>query len=301
MRKLLPFALLALISCSSSAWGQDYLKSFPHNLETRYFQFYFRQNEMKVCQIARFADQYISIINRDFFKADFPYPMKALVLEDEQRFGEYLRTELHENMPTPFGIYLFDRGLFATYESSGLGTFAHEILHPLVEGNLQDRPLWAMEGIPTFFEKFYGYWEGDKLVVYWGYQNPWRIALIGDGLKNLDLVEIVNSTNSQGRYRESDLRMVSMFLWDQGKFQKFLRLIQQKNRNGFPSYLEAAFEMPLNKIVPLWNRYLAEVDSQREQIKNFPSSTILPNRYQFQDFMNHFGLKYDANHQSTGL
>jgi hypothetical protein len=36
-----------------------------------------------------------------------------------------------------------------------------------------------MEGIPTFFEKFYGYWKDDEPVVYWGFQNPWRIDQLG--------------------------------------------------------------------------------------------------------------------------
>jgi hypothetical protein len=65
------------------------------------------------------------------------------------------------------GVFLYKYNLFATYEDSGLGTFAHEIMHPLVERNLKDRPEWAIEGIPTFFEKFYGYWRGDELIVNW--------------------------------------------------------------------------------------------------------------------------------------
>jgi len=28
-----------------------------------------------------------------------------------------------------------------------------------VERDLKDPPIWAIEGIPTFFEKFYGYYQ----------------------------------------------------------------------------------------------------------------------------------------------
>src|SRR5215469_15849002 len=119
------------------------------------------------------------------------------------------------------GLFLYKYNLFATYEDSGLGTFAHEIMHPLVERNLRDRPAWAIEGIPTFFEKFYGYWRDDELVVNWGFQNPWRIKELGANLARLDLQGILATTAGAGE-RESEQRLVSIFLWEQGKFKQFL-------------------------------------------------------------------------------
>src|SRR5262249_4571125 len=96
---------------------------------------------------------------------------------------------------------------FARYEDSGLGTFAHEIMHPLVERNLRDRPPWAIEGIPSFFEKFYGYWRDGELVVNWGFQNPWRIKELGANLARLDLPTILAAT--AGGEKESEQRLVS--------------------------------------------------------------------------------------------
>ena len=71
-------------------------------------------------------------------------------------------------------------------------------MHPLVERNLRDRPAWAIEGIPTFFEKFYGYWRDDELVVNWGFQNPWRIKKLGANLAQLDLQGILATTAGAG-------------------------------------------------------------------------------------------------------
>src|SRR5260370_355914 len=68
-----------------------------------------------------------------------------------------------------FGIYLYSNKLLATYEDSGLGTFTHETFHAFVERDLKSRPAWADEGVPTFFEKFYGYWKNDELVLVWGF------------------------------------------------------------------------------------------------------------------------------------
>lgn len=235
------------------------------------------------------------MLNRDFFKADFDYPIGVLVLEDRARFKTFLQTELHIADPPNFGVYLFKYKLFVTFEDSGLGTFAHEILHPLVERNLKDRPAWAMEGIPTFFEKFYGYWKNDELVVQWGFQNPWRIEQLGTNLTHLDLRQTVADPQTSANMvvverNESDLRMVSMFLWEQGRFQNFLQLIAAHKKNGYSSYFEAAMEMPVEKIVPLWQSYLENVATQRGKILTLPGSAILQNESDFKNFALFHGI-----------
>jgi hypothetical protein len=281
-RSILYWCLLAL---PAATMAQSFLEQFPYHQQTRYFEFYCKRNPQRMAGITRFADGFITLLNRDFFKADFDYPIRVLVLEDRARFQEFLRREIHDPDPPGFGIYLGKHKLFATYEDSGLGTFAHEIMHPLVERNLRNRPLWAMEGIPTFFEKFYGYWEQDDLVVHWGYQNPWRIEALGTNLIHLDLHAILGTTQSQGQYHESDLRMVSMFLWEQGRFQRFLRLIERGEMNGYKSYFEAALEMPVEQAVPLWQDYLDKVAARRSEIVRLPPSAILANESDWGRFM----------------
>ena len=277
--------LIPLIAAS-----QDYLAQFPLRQQTKYFDFRYKQHPEKIKAIARFADGFISVVNRDFFKADFDYPIRVLVLEDRASFQKYLRQQFGVIDPPNFGIFLYRYNLFATYEDSGLGTFAHEIMHPLVERNLKDRPIWAIEGIPTFFEKFYGYWQDDELVINWGYQNPWRIDMLGTNLAQLDLKKIVSTTQTPGEYRESDRRLVSVFLWEQGKFKEFLHLIQTQEKNGYNSYFEAAMEMPIDRIVPLWQSYLNTIDGRRSQIMRLPTSIILPDKPAFQKFNEIYGI-----------
>ncbi len=290
MRYLLIVITIFLVAFSCSE--KNYLDHFPHHKKTKYFHFYFRLNEKKVIETAKFTDQFIEIINKEFFNVDFEYPITALVLEDRGKFQDFLRKAFKIKNPPSFGIYLPKHKLFATYEGSGLGTFTHEILHPLVDKNLKKRPVWAKEGIPAFFEKFYGYWEGDQVVVSWGYQNPWRIEVLGDNLPRLDLESIIRSRNYQTKYRQSDLRIVSMFLWDHGKFKKFLKLIAAGEKNGYQTFFEAAFDKKLKDIIPLWEKYLKDVYSKRDNIKKIPPSTILRNRLEFERFMTFFGLDF---------
>lgn len=148
VRKILICGLLLL---PVAAGSQDFAAGFPYHKKTEYFDFYYLRDSPKIPEITRFAGGFVRLVNRDFFKADFDYPIRVLVFEDRAQFKQFLVQQLHDADPPNFGVYVFKYKFFATYEDSGLGTFAHEILHPLVERNLKDRPQWAMEGIPTFF------------------------------------------------------------------------------------------------------------------------------------------------------
>jgi hypothetical protein len=271
-------------------WSQDFTSQFPYHKQTQYFDFYYLRESPRISQITRFADGFVRLVNRDFFKADFDYPIRVLVFENREQFKQFLIEQLHIPDPPNFGVYVYRYKFFATYEDSGLGTFAHEILHPLVERNLPDRPQWAMEGIPTFFEKFYGYWQNGELVAYWGYQNPWRIQQLGDNLAMLDLKTAVADTeqtqaSSAVERTESSWRMVSVFLWQQGRFKRFLNLVATHDKASYPTYFEAAMEMPFAKILPLWQDYLNDVVAHHTSILLLPASTILDDQSEFNTFV----------------
>ena len=288
--KRLILGLLPLLLWSTVVHSQEYLEQFPLRQQTRYFDFRYKRNPDQIKIIAKFADGFIDEVNRDFFRADFAYPIRVLVLEDRASFQDFLRRQFGVANPPNFGIFLFQFNLFATYEDSGLGTFAHEIMHPLVERNLRDRPVWAIEGIPTFFEKFYGYWEHGEPVLSWGYQNPWRIEMLGTNLTQLDLKKILSTTETPGKYQESDRRLVSVFLWEQGKFKKFLQLVKKGEKSGYDSYFEAAMEMPVDAIVPLWRNYLKRIAGERDEIMYLPPSTVAPDKSAFQKFIKLYGI-----------
>ena len=157
--------LLVMVFFAISRISQSYPEQLPLRQQSKYFDFQFRQHPEKIKSLARFADAFIDLVNRDFFKAEFDYPIRVLVTEDPSAHRTLVSQRFGVTDPT-MGLFLYKYNLLATYEDSGLGTFAHEIMHPLVERNLKDRPAWAIEGIPTFFEKFYGYWRGDELTVH---------------------------------------------------------------------------------------------------------------------------------------
>ena len=292
MKRLL---LCCLMLLPAIAFSQDFISRFPYHKKTEYFDFYYLRDSPKIPEIARFADGFVRLLIRDFFKADFDYPIRVLVFQDREQFKQFLIQQLHISDPPNFGVYVYNYKFFATYEDSGLGTFAHEILHPLVERNLKDRPQWAMEGIPTFYEKFYGYWKGGELTVYWGYQNPWRIQQLGTILTQLDLKRVIADpkemeASSSVERNESSWRMVSIFLWQHGRLKRFLDLIAAHDKAGYPTYFEAAMEMPVEKMIPVWQKYLTDVATQRDKIMLLPPSKIFDSQAAFQGFVEAGGI-----------
>ncbi len=256
-------------------------------LSTPHFDFYFRKSdEPAVREIARFAEGFLDVVRRDFFEPTFDYPIKVLVLPTREAFQTYLRNDLKIADPPAFGIYLGQARAFVTFVSSGLGTFAHEIMHPLLERNLPKRPAWADEGIPSFFEKFLGYWEGDRLVLRFGYQNPWRVETLGDRIDQLDLRTILHrKANDYGTSRNSDLRMVSVFLWRSGKLPAFLDLVRGGDKRGRETYFEAAFDQPLKDIEPAWRSYLRDAKTNRAEIARVPPSTVFRDKAEYEAFV----------------
>ena len=132
-------------------------------------------------------------------------------------------------------------------------------MHPLVQYNLPATPRWAEEGIPSFFEKFYGYRGGTNLILTFGFQNPWRIKELGTNIPALNLKRIVASEEGVGT---SEKRMVAMFLFKQGLFKKHLDLIMKNQKRGYGTFIEASFEKRFSDIEPLWKTYLNETYQQ---------------------------------------
>ena len=291
IRPWLGAALIALTVCcgctgshNTASATENFEAQFPFHHQTTYFDFYLQRDSPQNTTTIRLSDNFVDIVKRDFFTANRGYAIRVFVCQDESRFVQFMHRDLGIQDPSDFGIYISSMKLLATYEDSGLGTFTHEALHPLVEENLPRRPAWAFEGIPAFFEKFYGYWNGGKLVLYWGFQNPWRIRELGPELTELDLKRIV-SENGIPERDESKLRMATVFLWQQGKLRRFLRLITANNRFGYPTYFEAAMGMSMEKITPAWQSYLENVARNRAEILSLPVSTVLGNEAEFQAFV----------------
>ena len=284
---------LSLLLAASGAYAApDFDRDFKNEMKTKYFVFHYGNDIPAVQELARFSDGFIGAVDRDFFKIQFDFPIHAYVLCDRAHFQEFLRTKAGVQDPPNYGIFLSRLGCFVTYADSGLGTFAHEIMHPLTRACLPNAPAWADEGLPSFFEKGFGHWKGPDLVIHWGYPNPWRIQELGDRLGSLDLKDIVTAPE---RYGTSEKRMVSVFLYHQGRLKTFIELVRSNRKNGYGTFVEAAMDRTFADIQPLWSAYLGDLQARRDAILQIPATEVLPTKNDFDHFMQDHHLTEDPS------
>ena len=133
--------------------------------------------------------------------------------------------------------------------------------------------------------------------------TAWRIQQLGTNLTQLDLKQVIADpqaaeASSAVERSESSWRMVSVFLWQQGRFKRFLSLIAAHDKAGYPTYFEAAMEMPVEKILPRWQAYLNDAAEHRARNLSFPPSQIFRDQAAFQNFVatNGISLEQPARH-----
>jgi hypothetical protein len=121
---------------------------------------------------------------------------------------------------------------------------------------------------------------------------------LGSNLTHLDLNAVTADVkaaevSSAVERTESSWRMVSVFLWQQGRFKRFLNLIAAHDKAGYPTYLEAAMEMPTEKILPLWQAYLDNVAAHYAKNLSMPTSQIFNDQAAFENFVKTNGISLE--------
>jgi len=273
---------LIVLLFPSLAFSEDLSVYFKNQFKSQYFVFHYNDEITTIPSFDRFSDGFIRVINRDFFRATFNYPIHVYVLKDQASMNIFLKQKANVDDTDLYGIYLPRFNGFVTREDSGYGTFSHEILHPLIAANLKNIPQWAVEGLPSFFEKFFGYYDNNSPVLQFGFQNPWRIEKMGDKILTLNLADIINSGQ---KYGTSEKRLVSVFLYKNGKLVKFIDAVKTNNKHGYKTFFEAAFEKNMSEVTPLWKTYINEIVRDRERIIKIPGSRVFDSKESFDAFM----------------
>ena len=288
MNRITKTLCLALLLLPCSVTGQQLAKHFENELKSKYFVFHYNDDVTRARHFAEFSDGFVDVINTEFFKAKFNYPIHAYVLKDRDGYKSFMTKKARLAEPEGVGMYMGGIDSIATFEDAGYGTFAHEIMHPLARVNLGRAPLWTVEGIPSFFERFFGYWEGNKLVLRFGFHHPGRIWQIKEKILSLDLESIVKARRD---YSTSEKSMVSQFLHKHGKLQEYMKLAGSNRKNGYNTFIEAAFKKHMFRIIPEWKDYLHEVHNSRDKIYRIPPSRIFNSKKQYDRFMKAKGLQ----------
>ncbi len=104
-------------------------------------------------------DKYKGTINRvyafltsTYLKTKPTKPLRVYLFRDKESYDSYVKKSSGREPTTPFGFYLAGERKMVMNISTGTGTLAHELVHPLLAEDFPDVPAWFNEGFASLFE-----------------------------------------------------------------------------------------------------------------------------------------------------
>ncbi len=233
----------------------------------------------KANSLADNVADFLEYVDRNIYKLKLDSDVHIFVSTSPEQFRQFARAN---NRTTELnGWYSPSYNAVFYYANSGFGTLAHELMRKVLEP-VPFMDEWAKEGIPSIFEKIYGYRDGDQLHLELGAQNPWRIDALSNRLLKLDLRSIIGE--QWPSLSISEERLAAIFLLKKGLLQRYLTLSESGEIGDYATVFEAAFEKRVDELAPDWNSYLTRIHQTEDTIRKLPMSTIFETKVDFDRF-----------------
>lgn len=109
-------------------------------------------NEAGLRDSVAFARNVLEALTNGRFRRLPKKPLTVVLFFGREPYERYCKTVLGEACISPYGFFRYDRRAIVMNAAPGLGTLSHELVHPLVEEDFPDAPLWLNEGIASLYE-----------------------------------------------------------------------------------------------------------------------------------------------------
>jgi len=136
----------------------------------------------------------------DYFTRKPEKPIRVYLFRDKTTYDSYCRSTYDKPPSTPYGFYMSRERKMVMNISTGTGTLAHELVHPLLSEDFPGVPSWFNEGFASLFEQ-----SGERDGKMVGFIN-WRLPKLKQLLKinkGVPLVDLMRTTTEQF-YGEDD-------------------------------------------------------------------------------------------------
>jgi hypothetical protein len=164
-------------------------------------------------------------LSRDFFSRKPGKPIRVFLFRDKKTYEEYCKATYSKPPSTPFGFYMSHERKMVMNISTGLGTLAHGMVHPLVAEDFPSIPSWFNEGFASLYEQSGE--RGGKMV---GYVN-WRLRGLQKALREGKAVPFRDllKTSAEQFYGDdrgvnyATARYLCLYLQETGKLVEFYK------------------------------------------------------------------------------
>jgi len=176
-------------------------------------------------------------LHTDYFTRKPEKPIRVYLFRDRQTYEDYCTATYQKPPSTPFGFYMSSERKMVMNISTGAGTLAHELVHPLLAEDFPDVPSWFNEGFASLFEQS-GEKDG-KMVGFVNWRLPGLLKAMKAG-KAVSLRDLLGYGASQFYGDERGVnyataRYLCMYLQETGQlipFYKRFRATCKDDRSG---------------------------------------------------------------------
>src|SRR5262247_1723790 len=160
----------------------------------------------------------------DYFSRKPEKPIRVYLFKDKGTYDIYCRSTYDKPPSTPYGFYMSSERKMVMDISTGTGTLAHELVHPLLAEDFPEVPAWFNEGFASLFEHSRTDRDGNvEGLVNWRLHNLKKAIEKGRG----HMIEDLLKTDFGAFYGDewggnySTARYLCLWLQAQGLLEKF--------------------------------------------------------------------------------
>ena len=204
---------------------------------------------------------------RDYFTRKPEKPIRVYLFRDKSSYDSYCRSTYERPPSTPYGFYMSKERKMVMNISTGTGTLAHELVHPLLAEDFPGVPSWFNEGFASLYEQ-----SGERNGMMIGFVN-WRLPKLKQVIKigrGIPLADLVRTTTEQF-YGEDDrgvnyatARYLCMYLQEKNLlipfFQEFKKSAKQDATGALA--LERATGKKPAELDPDWRAWVLSLRYQ---------------------------------------
>ncbi len=209
-----------------------------------------------------------TFLTTQYFTTKPDKPIRVYCFNTKEAYEAYVQKSLGRKPSTPFGFYLSGERKMVMNISTGTGTLAHELVHPLLGEDFPGVPSWFNEGFASLFEQ--SDTKRDGTIV--GKPN-WRLPGLQRALKKDELMplEDVLKTTSTEFYSDTTglhyavARYLCYWLQEKGLLLKFYKAWKESRKddaNGIAT-LEKVTGVKLAEFEKTWREFVREIEYER--------------------------------------